>query len=125
MEEWRDVKGFEGMYQVSNLGNIKSLSRTIIRKDGKPMTVKENVLKPFICGVEGKQYIQVRLCDTGSFKHIRVHQLVAVAFLGHTIDGHKLVIDHVNDIKTDNRADNLQIVTSSYNRNKRKLQSAS
>ena len=44
-EVWRDVKGYEGLYQVSSMGRVKSLERTIIKKDGRKQTVKERILK--------------------------------------------------------------------------------
>lgn len=45
-EVWKDIKGYEGLYQVSNMGRVKSLERIIIRKNGSKMPVKERILKP-------------------------------------------------------------------------------
>jgi hypothetical protein len=99
-EFWKDVIGYEGLYQVSNLGNIKSLRRN------KLMTIF----------LDRKDYKIVSLSKNAIKKTFRVHQLVAMAFLNHvpnkTMDK---VIDHINDVKTDNRLENLQIITQREN----------
>jgi len=100
-EIWKDVIGYEKLYQVSNLGRIKSL------KYGK-----ERILKG---GVNSSLYLSVCFCKYNKQKSMNVHQLVAEAFLNHKIDGHKLVVDHINDDKLDNRLENLQIVTQRFN----------
>jgi hypothetical protein len=100
-EEWKAVVGYEGIYEVSSLGRVKSL------KYGK-----ERILKS---GVNGNGYLHVVLCKDKKTTIKRVHQLVAESFLNHVTCGFNLVIDHINDIKTDNRVDNLQIVTMRYN----------
>lgn len=104
MEEFRDIPGYEGLYQVSNLGNVKSLNYN--------RTCKEKNLKTRI---DGNGYYQVGFCKNGEVKTFKVHKLVAMTFLNHKPCGHKLVIDHLNDIKTDNRLENLQIVTQREN----------
>jgi len=101
-EIWKDVQGYEGFYQVSNLGRVKSL--------GNDKSKKEKILKAY----QGT-YQLVVLRVSNIIKTITVHQLVAQAFLGHKICGQKLVVDHINDIKTDNRVENLQIVTNRFN----------
>ena len=113
MEEiWKDIPEYEGLYQVSNLGRVKSLPkewitgiRTIRRHNGK-------ILKPFMC-LEG--YLTVSLLKNFKCKKFKVHQLVAMAFLNHKPCGFNLVIDHINDNPSDNRVENLQIVTNRYN----------
>lgn len=102
-EIWKDVSGYEGYYQASNLGRIKSLKRK--NKKGK-------ILKPWI-SCHG--YKCVRLSKNGQLKSFSVHQLIAIAFLGHKRCGLKRVIDHINNIKHDNRLENLQIVSHRYN----------
>jgi hypothetical protein len=105
MEEiWKDIPNYEGLYKVSNIGNVKSF------KFGK-----ERLLKPGI-GVKG--YLQVVLCKNRKTKNIKVHQLVSMAFLGHTPNGYKVIVDHINNIKTDNRVDNLQLTTNRHNSSK-------
>ena len=104
-EIFKDIPNYEGLYQVSNFGNVKSL------KWGK-----ENILKDVL----SKQgYLIYTLRKNKTRKDMKGHQLVAMAFFNHTPDGtHKLVVDHINDIKTDNRVENLQIVTQRFNSHK-------
>lgn len=110
MEEYKDIPGYEGFYQVSNLGNIKSLNYL--------NTGLKKVLKPWT-GADG--YFKVELRSKG----FSVHQLVAMAFLGHIPCGHKLVINHINFDKKDNRLENLEIVTNRENSNlKHKISSS-
>ena len=110
-EIWKDIPNYEGIYQVSNLGNVKSLSR--LMNKGKVVFVsKEKIMNKYI-SKDG--YYSVTLSKEKKSITIKNHQLVAIAFLGHKLCGHELVIDHINDNKLDNRVDNLQIVTARYN----------
>lgn len=111
-EIFKDIPGYEGMYQVSNLGNVKSLSRKVFRKCNSFVITKEKNLK---ISVDTNGYCRVVLSKNNNLKTYKIHQLVAMSFLNHTPCGFKLVIDHINDIKTDNRLENLQIVTSRFN----------
>lgn len=112
-EIWKDIPNYEGMYQVSNLGNVKSLPREILKHGKYPFICKERMLKN---RVNMRGYNQFILSNNRKLKTICTHQLVAMAFLNHKPDGtQKLVIDHINDIKTDNRVENLQVVTSREN----------
>ena len=96
-EEWRDVVGYEGLYQVSNLGRVKSICATNNYR-------KLRILKPQI---NGRKYLQVYLFDKNSKRKIKlVHQLVAQCFVNNP-NGYKC-IDHINTIKTDNMAINLR-----------------
>lgn len=106
MEEiWKPIPNYEGLYEVSNLGNVKSLKFN-----------KERILS-FDVDVHG--YLNVGLYKHGVKKTKKSHHLVAEAFLNHKPDGtHKLVVDHINDIKTDNKVENLQIVTQRENSHK-------
>lgn len=115
MEEiWKDVTGYEGLYQVSNLGNVKSLSRKVCNITGC-RTTKTRLLK---LGIDSKGYYMCVLCRDKHRKTKNVHKLVAISFLNHIPNGYDLVIDHVNDNKLDNRVENLQIVTQRYNSHK-------
>jgi hypothetical protein len=101
MEIWKTIPDYED-YQVSNLGNVKSL------KWGK-----EKILKGAL-GSYG--YYEVNLLKDKKQKIFKVHKLVAMGFLGHKPDGtHKIVVDHINNIKTDNRVENLQLITNREN----------
>ena len=112
-ENWKDVKGYEGVYMVSDLGNVKSLNR----KDNINRLVKERILK---ANLNSRGYLAVSLYKNGKQKLFRVHQLVCIAFLNHTPSGYKIVVDHKNAIKTDNRLSNLQLITARLNSSKDK-----
>ena len=98
-EIWRDIRGYEGHYQVSNFGRVKSL------KYGR-----EIILKP---GKNGGGYSCVALSKNGHLQTYVVHRLVAQAFLPNPDNLPQ--VDHLNEIKTDNRVENLQWVTGSEN----------
>lgn len=107
MEEiFKDIPGYNGLYQASNLGRIKSLSRKVCNYRGCYFS-KDKFLTQRI----SKNYQSVRI-KSGSK---RVHQLVAMAFLGHIPCGHKIVVDHINHDKLDNRLENLQLITNREN----------
>jgi hypothetical protein len=111
-EIWKDIIGYDGIYQISSLGNVKSLPREIFNCRRSYIS-KEKILKP---SKDGWGYLKVVLYYNGSKKNFKIHQLVAMAFLNHKPDGtQNLVVDHINDVKTDNRVENLQIVTQRYN----------
>ena len=108
LEVWKDVPEFEGYYQISNLGNVKSLSRTILGRGKHNTLLKERLLK-FSTSTNG--YYQVILQKEGFKKIYKVHSLVAICFLNHTPDGtHNVVIDHINEVKKDNRLENLRLI---------------
>ena len=116
-EEWKDIDGYEDIYQVSNLGRIKTLSRVIENKFNSYIS-KEKIKKQPLSS-DGK-YLQVTLFKNKKSKTYPVHKLVAVAFLNHQPNGHFVIIDHINNIQTDNRAENLQIISQRQNCSKDK-----
>ncbi len=95
MEKWKNIKGYEGLYQVSNLGNVRSLN---YRKQG---FVKNLYLKHHPDG-----YRQVELFKNGTKRMITVHRLVAEAFVPNR-NGYD-VVNHLNENKADNRVENLE-----------------
>lgn len=102
MEIWKDVVGYEGLYQVSNMGRIKSFHYD--RVNGR-------VLKP---GWAGCGYLKVGLWQDGKRKCMLVHRLVAIAFLGPPPSpDHEA--NHKNGDKTDNHVENLEWITHSGN----------
>jgi len=115
LEIWKDIPGFEG-YQVSNLGRVKSLAREVLRCGKYQYTSKEKILT---CHINTGGYYQISL-RTGNNRYSKtVHTLMSRAFLNHIPDGtHKIVVDHINGIRSDNRLENLQLITNRENSSK-------
>lgn len=99
-EQWRDVAGYEGMYQVSDLGRVRSL------KFGKVRVLRARK------HTDG--YLQVALCKGGKQKNYMIHRLVAQAFITNS-DTSKTLINHIDECKQNNRVDNLEYCTAQYN----------
>ena len=109
-EIWKDISGYEGLYQVSNMGNVKSLERTVWNNRGYYKTIQERILK-------GRKvsngYLQVQLCQDGKAKNYLVHRLVASAFLENPMGYTE--VNHIDEDKTNNCAKNLEYCSRSYN----------
>ena len=110
MEEWKDIEGYEGYYQVSNYGRVKSLKRTVWDKGGFYKTVAERILK---VGKDGKGYPQVILFKEGKGESCKIHRLVASAFCENPYGYSE--VNHKDENKENNRADNLEWCSRSYN----------
>lgn len=100
-EVWKDIEGYEGLYHVSNLGRVKSLKFNKIR-----------VLKPF---KGGTGYLKVQLYRNNIQTNYAVHRLVAQAFIPNPEK--KPEVNHINEIKADNRVENLEWMTFKENCN--------
>lgn len=110
-EEWRDIKGYEGYYQVSNMGRVKSLARLITGKNGKQQLYPEKLR---VLRINRTGYPQVSLYRENIQKTSEVHVLMAKAFLDYTPKP-GMAVDHINRVKTDNRIENLRVVSQSMN----------
>ena len=103
MEEWRDIKGFEGLYQVSNLGRVKKLNYR-----GKEN--REKILK----GVPDKDgYLRIHLHKYNKSKTKRIHRLVAECFIENP--NNYPMINHIDENKQNNNVENLEWCTTKYN----------
>lgn len=109
-EEFRDIKGYENLYQVSNLGNVRSLARNIVRKNGMSLWVRGGILKPSIAS---HGYMVVVLANKGHLKQYLVHRLVAEAFLDNP-NNYKEV-NHKDGNKLNNDVSNLEFCTYTEN----------
>jgi len=114
-EIWKDIPGYEGVYQVSSLGRVKSLPRKIYRKCGKLHYSKEDRIMS-LCISNG--YKVICLYKNGKSRKYSLHQLLAMAFLNHTANGFKIVVDHIDNNSLNNNLSNLQIITARENSSK-------
>ena len=129
-EVWKDIKNYEGLYQVSNLGRVKSLDRIVYQKNSFG-NIQKNIYKGKILSLfEDKDgYLRVNLKKDKKMKQYGVHVLVANTFLNinkfkymeyedlSKIDINRLQINHKNENKKDNCIDNLEFCTVAYNTN--------
>lgn len=111
VEIWRDIPNYEGYYQASNLGRIRSLDRTVVSRDGRERFYRGGMMN----GSVNKGYRQTTLRISGAGKTFKFSQIVAMAFLGHEPKGHTLVVDHINGDRSDNGVENLRIVSHRAN----------
>jgi alpha-N-acetylglucosamine transferase len=108
-EIWKDIPDYEGLYQISNLGRVKSLDR-ITRNGNGNFTKKGRILKNII---NNKGYYYVHLKKEGSNKKIYVHRLVAQAFIPNK--NNKEEVNHIDCNPANNKVDNLEWVTHKEN----------
>lgn len=106
-EQWRPIKGYEGLYEVSDLGRVRSLDRY-----NKGRVRRGRILRHYVTGSE---YYQVCLSKEGAQRNIAVHRLVAEAFVPNPHG--KDTVNHINEDKLDNRACNLEWLTRKENLN--------
>lgn len=102
IEIWKDIEGYEGLYQISNLGNVKSLNynHTGLEKRLKPQ--KSN-----------KGYLRIELCKNGKKKKFSIHELVADTFIENP--NNLPCVNHKDENKINNNVENLEHCTYSYN----------
>ena len=103
MEEiWKDIKGYEGLYQISNLGRVRSLDMMANSKNGSKRFVKGKIKNPFL---NQGGYLQVHLSKNGKRKMYRVHRLVYEAFIGEIPKGYQ--VNHKDENKQNNILSNI------------------
>ena len=111
-EIWKPVVGFEGYYEVSNRGRVRSLDRTVVMKDGKKRFTRGKMLKPVV--YNGKRhYHGVVLSKEGYHKRHSIHRLVAQAFIPN--QDNLPEINHKDEDKTNNCVENLEWCDRKYN----------
>lgn len=114
IEEWKDIGGYEGQYQISNFGRVKSLKRMIKETNQFYSTFyveKEEKIKNLHSNRNG--YYQVALCKNGKKRTFMVHRLVAKHFLNNFNE--KLDVNHIDCNKQNNNINNLEMTTRSEN----------
>lgn len=112
MEEiWKPIKGYEGLYEISNFGNIKSLERKAKNRGKGKRFIRERILKPSIDRPNG--YYQIKLSKNGKMKTFKIHKLVIEHFFKKISKG--LVVNHIDGNKLNNNINNLEICTQKDN----------
>lgn len=113
METWKDIENYEGLYQVSSLGNVKSLSRVVVNKNGQTQAYPEKLLKPDVYRTKCSNYLRVTLCKDHKTKRYLVHRLVANAFIPNP--DKKPIINHKDNNAENNNTSNLEWCTHAEN----------
>lgn len=109
-ELWKDIKGYEGLYQISSFGNVKSIERTLLRKNGSSFSVKERILRPTY---DKHGYSYVTLTNLKKPKRFFIHRLVAINFIPNPL--HKTDVDHIDGNPSNPKLSNLRWATSTEN----------
>jgi hypothetical protein len=108
-EIWKDIEGYEGYYQVSNLGNIRTLDRVVKKSKYGTKLLKGKIIKLLYC----KGYMNFKICKNGVCKTAITSRMVASAFIPNPEN--KKEVNHINGDKTDNRMSNLEWCTGKEN----------
>lgn len=117
-EEFKDIPGYEGLYQISCIGRIKSLER--FQKNGSKLQRRPEIILRQV--FDGHGYLKVTLSKEGKKKHYKTHLLIGMAFYNYFSDGtSKIVFDHIDNVPTHNYVGNFQPITNRLNSNKDKV----
>ena len=109
IEVWKDIPEYEGLYQVSNLGNVRSLNYN-----------RSGIVKKLACSIDASNRRTAVLYKIKTQKTHNVSVLIAITFLNHKPNGHKIVVDHINNDSLNNNLYNLQLITHRENLSKDK-----
>ena len=112
-EIWKPIEGYEGYYEVSDMGRVRGLDRVTTDRRGIQQRRLGRVLTPWYQGRPGRKYPWVDLRSDGKRTRSSIHRLVTAAFIGPYPDGKE--VNHKNGITTDNHLENLEYVTHSEN----------
>jgi hypothetical protein len=113
-EVWKDIAGYEGLYQVSNMGRVRSLDR-MVKGRYSPYLQKGRVLRYSFARHAKLKYKEVTLCKSGKLKTHLIHRLVAQAFVPN-LGGYD-VVNHLDENTLNNKSDNLEWCTQKHNIN--------
>jgi hypothetical protein len=108
---FKPVPGWEGFYEVNEIGQVRSIARVVTRSDGSVQTWRSRLMRPML---SSSGYLLVRLSRPGKRECARVHRIVAQAFIPNPDDLPE--VNHLNGVRSDPRATNLEWVTPSGNR---------
>jgi len=111
--KWRDIPYWEGFYQVSDTGLVRSIDRYIPCRGGGKRFLRGRKIKPYLNKHTGYRVVVLRAEGKKSLHTIA--QLVAMAFLGYNPNGRRTVVDHIDGDKTNDRLSNLQIISNREN----------
>lgn len=111
-EIYKDIKNYEGIYQISNFGNVRSKNRKVKYKDGRSYFYKES---PIVKSKKDNGYLFVTLYKNNIAKRYMIHRLVAEHFISNPLN--KPQVNHIDENKHNNRFDNLEWCTSKENMN--------
>lgn len=112
-EIWKDIKNYEGLYQISNLGRVRSLDRVVNSSGGRVQKIKGKIMA--ICYNKRINVYEVHLHKDNKRKCFKVHRLVAEAFIENDDPVNKTTVNHIDGNRENNRVDNLEWLSYSDN----------